>query len=78
MKYARKLGFSLLGLIVIGALAGCGGKKTAQSGETPETADKAGAPPSGAKKAITICLLPKKKGLPYFSSCADGAREAAR
>lgn len=29
-------------------------------------------------KKITICLLPKKKGLPYFSSCADGAREAAK
>jgi ABC-type sugar transport system substrate-binding protein len=31
-----------------------------------------------ARKPITICLLPKKKGLPYFSSCADGARQAAR
>ena len=26
---------------------------------------------------ITIALLPKKKGVPYFTSCADGAREAA-
>jgi ABC-type sugar transport system substrate-binding protein len=31
-----------------------------------------------ANKRITVCLLPKKKGLPYFSSCADGARQAAR
>lgn len=31
-----------------------------------------------ANKKITICLLPKKKGLPYFTSCADGARQAAR
>jgi rhamnose transport system substrate-binding protein len=29
-------------------------------------------------RTITVCLLPKKKGLPYFSSCADGAREAAK
>ena len=29
------------------------------------------------KDKITVCLLPKKKGLPYFSSCADGARLAA-
>src|SRR5262245_27299145 len=27
---------------------------------------------------ITICLLPKKKGLPYFTTCARGAAEAAR
>jgi ABC-type sugar transport system substrate-binding protein len=30
------------------------------------------------KKKITMYLLPKKKGLPYFTSCADGAAEAAR
>ncbi len=30
------------------------------------------------KKTLTVCLLPKKKGLPYFSSCADGARQAAK
>jgi ABC-type sugar transport system substrate-binding protein len=27
--------------------------------------------------AITVCLLPKIKGIAYFSSCAEGAREAA-
>lgn len=26
---------------------------------------------------ITVCLLPKIKGISYFSSCANGAREAA-
>ena len=26
---------------------------------------------------ITVCLLPKQKGLPYFKSCADGAIKAA-
>ena len=30
-----------------------------------------------AEKEITICLLPKIKGISYFSSCANGAREAA-
>ena len=34
-----------------------------------------GAPRVGKK--ITVCLLPKKKGLPYFTTCADGARQAA-
>jgi len=29
-------------------------------------------------KQITVCLLPKKKGVPYFTSCAQGAAEAAK
>jgi len=31
-----------------------------------------------AGKKITVCLLPKKKGIPYFTSCAKGAEEAAK
>lgn len=31
-----------------------------------------------APKGVTICLLPKKKGVPYFTSCARGAEEAAK
>jgi ABC-type sugar transport system substrate-binding protein len=33
--------------------------------------------PSDSSDEITICLLPKIKGIAYFSSCAEGAREAA-
>jgi ABC-type sugar transport system substrate-binding protein len=29
-------------------------------------------------RKITICMLPKKKGLPYFTTCAKGAEEAAK
>ncbi len=29
-------------------------------------------------KKITVCLLPKKKGVPYFTTCAKGAEEAAK
>ncbi len=29
-------------------------------------------------KKFKVCLLPKKKGLPYFTTCAKGAEEAAR
>jgi len=32
----------------------------------------------GGGKKLTICLLPKKKGVPYFTTCAQGAEEAAR
>jgi rhamnose transport system substrate-binding protein len=31
-----------------------------------------------AGRPITVALLPKKKGLAYFSSCATGAQEAAK
>lgn len=33
--------------------------------------------PEQAKK-IKVCLLPKKKGVPYFTTCAKGAAEAAK
>lgn len=29
-------------------------------------------------KRIRVCLLPKKKGVPYFTSCAKGAEQAAK
>ena len=32
---------------------------------------------SGPVKTLRICLLPKKKGSPYFTSCAAGAKRAA-
>lgn len=35
------------------------------------------APLSSGDK-VKICLLPKKKGLPYFTTCAKGADEAAK
>jgi len=32
---------------------------------------------AGSAKKLRICLLPKKKGSPYFTSCAVGAKRAA-
>lgn len=50
-------------------LVGCGDKSSpAASGE---------ATPGGDEK-IVIALLPKKKGVPYFTSCAEGAEMAAK
>ncbi len=44
--------------------------------------DDAPAPAKGAtateKKKIKVALLPKKKGVPYFTSCSEGAEEAAK
>ena len=62
----RRCFTGLAAAVLAGLLAGCGG-----SGTAPSNAQRK----AGAK--TTICLLPKKKGLPYFSSCAAGAQEAA-
>lgn len=55
--------FSLL------AMLGC-----APNAKEPGTT--AAGTPSGKK--IVICLLPKQKGVPYFTSCDAGAEEAAK
>ncbi len=53
-------------------LAGCG-----KPGEpTPATATSTSGAP--AQHRIKVCLLPKLKGIPYFTSCHSGAEEAAR
>lgn len=63
-------------------LVGCTPKPDA-AGPSPDsspgtTAASPGTPPSGDGKKITVYMLPKKKGLAYFSSCAEGAEEAAK
>jgi len=47
--------------------AGCGPHGAAPSGSTT---------PGG--KRVSVYLLPKKKGIAYFSSCNDGAQQAAK
>ena len=57
-----------LGLLLPVLLFGC-----SKSGDdkTSTTASKKG-------EKITVCMLPKKKGVPYFTSCSEGAMEAAK
>ena len=57
-----------LGLLIPVLLFGC------------SKGDDASAGGAGAKKdeKIVMALLPKKKGVPYFTSCSEGAMEAAR
>jgi rhamnose transport system substrate-binding protein len=50
-------------------LCGCARNPKGQTGPTG---------PTSRGKKITICLLPKIKGLPYFTSCYDGAQQAAK
>lgn len=68
---AKWIGLSLVaGLMVLG---GCSGG--AKEGDTAST----GSPDAGStSKKITIAMLPKKKGVPYFTSCSEGAQEAAK
>jgi len=65
---ARSLLLLLL-LLAAALLVGCG--KHTESPTASSTAASGG-------KQITVCLLPKKKGLAYFTSCADGAQQAAK
>lgn len=61
------------GLLLISAalvVFGCSGADSGGNGGTTSASKK------GEK--ITVCLLPKKKGVPYFTSCSEGAMEAAK
>lgn len=54
-------------------VAGCGPRASgpvAPQGSVSSRTHSAG-------KKVTVCLLPKKKGLAYFTSCAEGAQQAA-
>jgi rhamnose transport system substrate-binding protein len=44
---------------------------------TTQPASSSGNAAASGKK-LTVCQLPKKKGLPYFTTCAQGAAEAAK
>lgn len=56
-----------LGVLAL-LLMGCAG---------PNKADEPVSKGGGARR-ITVAMLPKKKGVPYFTSCSEGAMEAAK
>jgi rhamnose transport system substrate-binding protein len=64
----RRHFFLSLAVLTIVLLAACGRR--------PQEGGIAGPPPAAAGQRITICLLPKIKGISYFTSCYQGAREA--
>jgi ABC-type sugar transport system substrate-binding protein len=43
----------------------------------PTTPAPTGGSGAGGAKTLRVAMLPKKKGVPYFTSCAKGAAEAA-
>ena len=60
----------LLAILVLLLATGCTAREAAVPSPDGDT--------STSSRRITICLLPKIKGISYFSSCYDGAREAAQ
>ncbi len=60
--------------VIASLLVGC--SKPAAS-KSPTTAPVTSTAAASSGKKITICLLPKKKGIPYFETCAKGAQAAA-
>jgi len=62
------------GFLVVLALvvSGCSSGGGAGSGEKP------GEGKADSGKSIKVAMLPKKKGVPYFTSCSEGAMEAAK
>ncbi len=63
--------------VAIGILALAGCQPSADSPANSPVGGNAGATTPASGKAIKICLLPKIKGISYFSSCYRGAQEAA-
>jgi ABC-type sugar transport system substrate-binding protein len=61
------------------ALAGCNSQKTSKdtnAAPATRTASEGGNTAATGEK-ISVYLLPKKKGVAYFTSCAEGAQKAA-
>ncbi|MBN1515115.1 substrate-binding domain-containing protein [Candidatus Sumerlaeota bacterium] len=67
-------------------LYGCGGESSETRAPSKESAPKAAQEKQEEPKAqaneeakdkYTVCLLPKLKGIAYFTSCAEGAKKAA-
>ncbi len=69
----KKLGQILLFSSLAIALIGCGNTDTKKDEPSATTTAK-----GKDKKRIKVALLPKKKGVPYFTSCSEGAEEAAK
>lgn len=67
---------TFLTLVAAAFITGCGGDKGTQPSPSAGGTPAAGGTEAGKK--ITVAFLPKIKGIAYFSSCAEGAQEAAK
>jgi ABC-type sugar transport system substrate-binding protein len=79
MNQTKGFLFSVL-LLAASWLSGCGDSREgggAGASAAVSSPGPAGAAPAAGRR-MKICLLPKLKGIPYFTSCHAGAEEAAR
>lgn len=69
----------LLSVLLVGSMAlslmACGGGSKASTAETSKAAANEEAAKSGGKNVV---FMPKLVGIPYFTTCNDGAQEAAK
>jgi rhamnose transport system substrate-binding protein len=70
----------LVSVIVVVGLFIVGCERSDSSGGGSAGGGSAGgtATTKSSGKKITVAMLPKKKGIPYFTTCAAGAEEAAK
>ena len=70
---------SLLSLLVLGfLLIGCERSDSGNGGSGGGAGGAATQGSASSDKKITVALLPKQKGIPYFTTCAAGAEAAAK
>ena len=69
----------LLSVLLVGSMAlslmACGGGSKASTAETSKAVSTEEATKSGGKNVV---FMPKLVGIPYFTTCNDGAQEAAK
>jgi rhamnose transport system substrate-binding protein len=68
---------TLLPLIAMSLFISLGCEKTESTSSTSGTASTQPSSGGAAGKKITVAMLPKKTGVPYFTTCADGAKACA-
>jgi rhamnose transport system substrate-binding protein len=71
-QFLTRAALSVAVLLSAALAPGCKDDKTTGGGGGSSTG------PSASGKTLTIGLLPKKKGISFFTSCAEGAAEAAK
>lgn len=73
-NFSRGLAATVLSFAVVFSSLACSNKGSgAETSAAPGTASNT----TASGKRLSVYLLPKKKGISYFSSCADGAKKAA-
>lgn len=65
--------------VVVGLAGGCDTKAPTKGAKpSPPGGAVSGDVGGATAKKVRVAMLPKKKGVPYFTSCAKGAEEAAK